>query len=113
MRTMKIRTTAMGVIPGLLALALLAAPSVQAQTHPVPSRVTAEVDDTNTVKLKGNIHPLARPEFDQGAGAADAATQRGAGDGAATIDGRAADQGIGKLSRVADAHAVWPAVRAV
>ncbi|HTB94322.1 MAG TPA: protease pro-enzyme activation domain-containing protein [Candidatus Sulfotelmatobacter sp.] len=64
---MKIRTTAMGVIPGLLALALLAAPSVQAQTHPVPSRVTAEVDDTNTVKLKGNIHPLARPEFDQGA----------------------------------------------
>jgi len=64
---MKIRTTAMGVIAGLLALALLAAPSVQAQTHPVPSRVTAEVDDTTTVQLKGNVHPMARPEFDQGA----------------------------------------------
>jgi Pro-kumamolisin, activation domain/Bacterial Ig-like domain (group 3) len=64
---MKIRTTAMGVIPGLLALALLAAPTVQAQTHPVPSRVTAEVNDTNTVQLKGNVHPMARPEFDQGA----------------------------------------------
>ena len=67
MRTMKIRTTAMGVIAGLLALALLATPSVQAQTHPVPSRVTAEVDDTTTVQLKGNLHPMARPEFDQGA----------------------------------------------
>jgi Pro-kumamolisin, activation domain len=64
---MKIRTTAMGVIAGSLALALLAAPSVQAQTHPVPSRVTAEVDDTNTVQLKGNVHPMARPESDQGA----------------------------------------------
>jgi hypothetical protein len=64
---MKIRTTAMGVIAGLLALALLATPTVQAQTHPVPSRVTAEVDDTNTVQLKGNVHPMARPEFDQGA----------------------------------------------
>ena len=64
---MKIRTTAMGVIPGLLALALFAAPTVQAQTHPVSSRVTAEVNDTNTVQLKGNVHPMARPEFDQGA----------------------------------------------
>ena len=64
---MKNRTTAMGVILGTLSLALIATPAVQAQTHPVPSRVTAEVDDTRTVQLKGNVHPLARPEFDRGA----------------------------------------------
>src|SRR5258707_410693 len=67
MRTMKIRTTAMGVVLGTLSLALVATPAVQAQTHPVPARVTAQVDDTRTVQLKGNVHPLARPEFDHGA----------------------------------------------
>jgi hypothetical protein len=64
---MKIRTTAMGVVLAALSLALFAAPAVKAQTHAVPSRVTAEVDDTRTVQLKGNIHPMARPEFDRGA----------------------------------------------
>jgi hypothetical protein len=64
---MKIRTTAMGVVLGTLSLALIATPAVQAQTHPVPARVTAQVDDTRTVQLKGNVHPLARPEFDRGA----------------------------------------------
>src|SRR5260370_3412617 len=67
MRTMKIRTTAMGVVLGTLSLALFATPAIQAQTHPVPARVTAQVDDTRTVQLKGNVHPMARPEFDQGA----------------------------------------------
>jgi hypothetical protein len=64
---MKIRTTAMGVVLGTLSLALLATPAIQAQTHPVPARVTAQVDDTRTVQLKGNVHPLARAEFDRGA----------------------------------------------
>jgi subtilase family serine protease len=64
---MKIRTTAMGVVLAALSLAFVAAPAIQAQTHPVPSRVTAQVDDTRTVQLKGNVHPMARPEFDQGA----------------------------------------------
>src|SRR6267378_1584844 len=67
MRTMKIRTTAMGVVLGTISLALVATPAVQAQTHSVPARVTAQVDDTRTVQLKGNVHPLARPEFDRGA----------------------------------------------
>src|SRR5260221_2173505 len=67
MHTMKIRTSAMGVVLATFSLALVATPAVQAQTHPVPSRVTAQVDDTRTVQLKGNIHPLARPEFDRGA----------------------------------------------
>ena len=64
---MKTRTTAMGVILGVLSLALIATPAVQAQTHPVPARITAPVDDTRTVQLKGNVHPMARPEFDRGA----------------------------------------------
>jgi len=64
---MKIRTTAMGVVLQALSLAILATPAVQAQTHPVPSRVTAKVEDTRTVELKGNVHPMARPEFDRGA----------------------------------------------
>ncbi len=64
---MKIRTSAMGVVLASLSLALFATPAVEAQTRPVPSRVTTQVDDTRTVQLKGNIHPLARPEFDRGA----------------------------------------------
>ena len=38
-----------------------------AQKAAVPSRVTAQVDDTRTVRLEGNVHPMARPEFDRGA----------------------------------------------
>ena len=64
---MKIRMKAMCAILGPLAIALCGVSPVAAQTRPVPSRVTAEVDDTRTVQLKGNIHPLARPEFDRGA----------------------------------------------
>src|ERR1700751_2826888 len=66
-RIMKIRTTAMGVVLAAISLALFATTAVQAQTHPVPSRVTEKVDDARTVQLKGNIPPMARPEFDRGA----------------------------------------------
>jgi subtilase family serine protease len=38
-----------------------------AQKTPVPSRVIEQVDETRTVRMKGNVHPLARAEFDQGA----------------------------------------------
>jgi Pro-kumamolisin, activation domain/Bacterial Ig-like domain (group 3) len=37
------------------------------QSAPVPARVTQRIDETKLVQLKGNVHPLARPEFDQGA----------------------------------------------
>ncbi|MGD0892843.1 MAG: choice-of-anchor D domain-containing protein [Terracidiphilus sp.] len=37
-----------------------------ADTAPVPSRVLEQVDDSKLVKLAGNVHPLARPEFDKG-----------------------------------------------
>jgi len=64
---MKIRTKAMCAILGGLAIALCGMSPVEAQTRAVPARVTAQVDDTRTVQLKGNVHPLARPEFDRGA----------------------------------------------
>jgi hypothetical protein len=38
-----------------------------AQTPTVPARITQAIDDTQLVRLQGNVHPLARPEFDQGA----------------------------------------------
>lgn len=37
-----------------------------AQTVSIPSRVTQVVDGTKRATLPGNVHPLARPEFDQG-----------------------------------------------
>jgi hypothetical protein len=50
---------------------------VSAQTNPdsasatqavaVSARITQAIDETQPVRLKGNTHPLARPEFDQGA----------------------------------------------
>src|SRR5260370_20952446 len=41
--------------------------SVAAQTTNIPARITQAVDEKNLVVLPGNVHPLARPEFDQGA----------------------------------------------
>src|SRR5260370_8747993 len=37
-----------------------------AQTAPVPARITQAIDETQLQRLKVNVHPLARPEFDQG-----------------------------------------------
>ncbi len=36
------------------------------QTPLVPARVTQTVDPSNLVTLRGNVHPMARPEFDRG-----------------------------------------------
>jgi len=46
------------------------------QTDLVPERVTQAVDPENRVTLRGNTHPLARPEFDQGAAPDSLATER-------------------------------------
>jgi hypothetical protein len=32
----------------------------------IPARITQAIDETQLVRLKGNVHPLARPEFDRG-----------------------------------------------
>src|SRR5215470_7071631 len=63
MRIMR-RVLCTGVAAALLFL--LGGQAMHAQTR-VPARITAQVNDTRTVELKGNIHPLARPEFDRGA----------------------------------------------
>ena len=67
---------------GLRVLALLAAIAVRllmnmgayaqtpgnsvAQQAGPPARITQAIDQSNLVTLKGSVHPLARPEFDQG-----------------------------------------------
>ena len=63
MRTVK---TIGGVILYAM-LAMLAGGTGARAQKPVVSRVTAEVDDTRTARMEGNVHPLARAEFDRGA----------------------------------------------
>ena len=41
--------------------------SARSQASAVPARITQAIDEAQLVRLKGNVHPLARPEFDQGA----------------------------------------------
>lgn len=48
-------------------IGMFSAANTPAQTRSVPSRVAAKVDDTRTVTMKGNVHPLARAENDLGA----------------------------------------------
>ena len=48
-------------------ISLCTAHATMAQKSVVPSRVVTEVNDARTVQTKGNIHPLARAEFDRGA----------------------------------------------
>ena len=51
----------------LSALAFLSTP-LPVQAQPAPrSRILQSVDDARVTTLSGNTHPLARPEFDQGA----------------------------------------------
>jgi len=38
-----------------------------AQSTPVAPRITEALDEARLVRLRGNVHPLARPEFDRGA----------------------------------------------
>ena len=53
----------------LLLMAILTCSSwrAAAQTTNIPARITQAVDERILVVLKGNVHPLARLEFDQGA----------------------------------------------
>lgn len=48
------------------ARAQVAANAVSSAQHRVPPRITEAIDASKLVTLKGNVHPLARPEFDQG-----------------------------------------------
>jgi hypothetical protein len=48
-------------------LVCLGSSGVKAQNAAVRSRVVEPVDDAVTVRLQGNVHPLAKAQFDQGA----------------------------------------------
>ena len=62
------RTTTSVLTAGLGILLLsLSAPGSRGQAPRVPSRIVEKIDDTRTVQLKGNVHPLARPANDRGA----------------------------------------------
>src|ERR1700761_5829275 len=37
------------------------------QSPRIPARIPQSVDEANRVTLRGNVHPLARTEFDRGA----------------------------------------------
>ena len=53
--------------PWFLGLFLILASScAHAQTASIPARITEAIDENNRVTLTGNVHPLARAEFDQG-----------------------------------------------
>jgi hypothetical protein len=55
-------------LPVLTTLFFLFAALLPAQAQPAPrSRILQPVDDARVTILSGNTHPLARPEFDQGA----------------------------------------------
>ena len=66
------------IIPAvLLSASLILLPLAStAQTSAVRARVTQTVDMQNLVTLRGNVHPLARPEFDQGVAPDDLPMQR-------------------------------------
>jgi subtilase family serine protease len=56
-------------LPGLCTIFILIlffANRTAAQSSNVLPRITQAIDETNLVVLRGNTHPLARPEFDQG-----------------------------------------------
>jgi hypothetical protein len=46
------------------------------QTANIPARITSAVDETNRVTLRGNVHPLARTEFERGVAPAAMPMQR-------------------------------------
>ena len=48
-------------------IAATAQSSVTTQTPSRPARITRAIDDSQLVRLKGNVHPLAQARFDQGA----------------------------------------------
>ena len=60
----------------LLVSIFLPSLSVLAQTPAVRARVTERVDVQKLATLRGNVHPLARPEFDQGVAPDDLPMQR-------------------------------------
>jgi subtilase family serine protease len=60
----------------ILAVLLVLPFASMAQTKYVAPRINGPVDEGTLTTLRGNTHPLARPEFDQGAAPSDLALDR-------------------------------------
>ncbi len=60
----------------LFLIFFLSAGRSTAQNNPAPARITQAVDENNLVPLRGNVHPLARAEFDRGPAPFDLALNR-------------------------------------
>jgi pseudomonalisin len=58
-------TRLVGVLSLLVCLAMTES-TCEAKMLPAP-RITQAIDEKNLVQLNGNVHPLARPQFDRGA----------------------------------------------
>src|ERR1700722_18163193 len=65
-RAMKTTRSGVRSLGVFLCLLLLRASSACGQTANFPARITRAIDEKNVVTLRGNVHPLARPELDQG-----------------------------------------------
>jgi hypothetical protein len=59
-----------------LVISVLTCLRAEAQTATIPARITQAVDESNLVTLKGNVHPLARAEFDRGSAPPDLPMER-------------------------------------
>jgi hypothetical protein len=67
MRNSLLLAAAVLALSGVRAAAQTQADSAAAAQRPVvAARVTQAIDETQLVRFKGSVHPLARPEFDKG-----------------------------------------------
>src|SRR5579863_1424439 len=73
MNTTKIKSTFAAIVCGFL---LFSAARTFAQASSTVSRITQPVVESQRTVLRGNTHPLARPEFDRGAAPADLPLER-------------------------------------
>jgi hypothetical protein len=59
-----------------IVLVLTAMPLLAQDVRPVPPRITQDIDETALFTLRGNTHPLARAEYDQGVAPQDLPMER-------------------------------------
>src|SRR5271163_3936757 len=66
MTTIKSRSVSAVLAAVVCGVLLFPAGSASAQTANIQSRVTQQVNDSQRIVLRGNTHPLARPQYDHG-----------------------------------------------
>ena len=62
---MRNKSLAIGVFAAVLLTLLVVVPRGSSQSS-APRMISQAVDESKMVTLRGNVHPLARPEFDKG-----------------------------------------------